>query len=127
MRTPRRCETGSWRPWGTGSAPCCAAEQERYRLEAVSVWLVSPFFLRSALRHKERVMTKHTAAFTSTIVLALGIAALTGSALAGNGTGPASQDHGNSANAPGQVKKTSTASTQSSANSMGGADANADA
>jgi len=72
-------------------------------------------------------MTKHTAAFTSAIVLVLGIAAFTGSALAGNGTGSAPQDPGNSANAPGQVNKTDTATPQSSASTMGGADANADA
>jgi hypothetical protein len=83
-------------------------------------------------------MTKRTAALTSMLVLALGIIAFTGSALAGNGNGngggtqdagntpavsatdPASQDHGNSADAPGQVKKSDTATTPSN-----GVDANA--
>lgn len=63
-------------------------------------------------------MTKRTAALTSTLVLALGIAAFTGSALAGNGNGNApavSEDHGNSANAPGQVKKSDTSSASTAA------------
>jgi len=67
-------------------------------------------------------MTKRFAILTSTFVLALGLTAFTGSALAGNGNGngnnaaapaapaasePASQASalGNSANAPGQIKK----------------------
>jgi hypothetical protein len=83
-------------------------------------------------------MTKRTAALTSMLVLALGITAFTGSALAGNGndngggkpdagnvpavsaSDSASQDHGNSADAPGQVKKSDTATIQSN-----GVDANA--
>jgi hypothetical protein len=56
-------------------------------------------------------MTKRTAALTSMLVLALGITAFTGSALAGD-------DNGNSANAPGQVKKSDTAP-------QGGVNANA--
>jgi hypothetical protein len=63
-------------------------------------------------------MTKRTAALTSMLVLALGIAAFASSALAGNGN--ASQDHGNSADAPGQIKKSDTATTPSN-----GVDANA--
>jgi hypothetical protein len=63
-------------------------------------------------------MTKRIASLTSTAVLALAIAAFTGSALAGNDTAAGSQDHGNSANAPGQVKKSSDAT-------QAGADANA--
>ena len=55
-------------------------------------------------------MTKRTAALTSMLVLALGIAAFTGSALAGNG-----QDHGNSADAPGQIKKSDTTSSSTAA------------
>jgi hypothetical protein len=99
-------------------------------------------------------MTKRIAGLTSMILLALGIAAFTGSAFAGNGNGngnangqnkdtaaaataPATQQpisqaaagnsadaHGNSANAPGQVKKDS-ASTQASGG--GSADQNAGA
>jgi len=90
-------------------------------------------------------MTMRTAALTSTIVLAFGIAAFTGSALAGNGNvngnadtetasanGSASQvtvgnsmaAHGNSANAPGQIKQDSV-STQASGG--GSADQNAGA
>ena len=53
-------------------------------------------------------MTKRTAALTSMLVLALGIAAFTGSALAANG-------NGNSANAPGQVKKSDTTSSSTAA------------
>ena len=74
-------------------------------------------------------MTKRIAGLTSVMLLVLGIAAFTGSALAGNGTGTgkgnakadsqtasanesASQAaHGNSANAPGQIKQ-DTVSTQ---------------
>jgi hypothetical protein len=88
-------------------------------------------------------MTKRFASLSSTVVLALGIAAFTGSALAGNGNGngnaygnaaaqaapaaqPASQGSppaspGNSASAPGQAKKDS-ASTQ--ATGGGSADQN---
>ena len=87
-------------------------------------------------------MTKCTAALAS-ILLALALAAFTGSALAGNGngngtgsqdaaatptvsaTGSASQSPGNSANAPGQVKKDQSAS--GTASTQGGADANAEA
>jgi hypothetical protein len=82
-------------------------------------------------------MAKRTAGLASTFLLALAVAAFTGSALAGNGNGnsneqtagstpalsatvSASQDHGNSANAPGQIKKQSTTST-ASAQSSGGA------
>jgi hypothetical protein len=61
-------------------------------------------------------MIKRTAALASAILLVLALAASTGSAAAD----PASQDHGNSANAPGQLKK-------SSVSSQGGADANANA
>jgi hypothetical protein len=63
-------------------------------------------------------MTKRIASLTSTLLLALGIAAFAGSALAGNGNGSGS---GNSENAPGQVKK-DTASTE--ANGGGSADQN---
>ena len=88
-------------------------------------------------------MTKCTAALASTILLALALAAFTGSALAGNGngngtgsqdaaatptvsaTGSASQSPGNSANAPGQVKKDQSAS--GTATTQGGADANTNA
>ena len=66
-------------------------------------------------------MTKRIASLTSTLLLALGIAAFAGSALAGNGNGSGS---GNSENAPGQVKK-DTASTE--AQGGGSADQNADA
>ena len=64
-------------------------------------------------------MTKRTAALASAILLVLGVPAFTGSALAGNGNGNGnangqSASPGNSANAPGQLKKTSTVSTQSS-------------
>jgi hypothetical protein len=90
-------------------------------------------------------MTKRTAALTSMILLALGIAAFTGSALAGNGNGNGQADtqsvsadesasavtpgnsadeHGNSANAPGQIKQVSV-STQASRG--GRADQNAGA
>ena len=56
-------------------------------------------------------MTKRIATVTSAILLVLGLAAFSGSALAGNATAP-----GNSANAPGQAKKDAVgaqASTQS--------------
>jgi len=87
-------------------------------------------------------MTKRIASLTSMILLALGIAAFTGSALAGNGNGngkgsakadtqtasanePASQAAaGNSANAPGQLKQDSV-STEASGG--GSADQNAGA
>ncbi|MDP9304191.1 MAG: hypothetical protein M3O92_06755 [Actinomycetota bacterium] len=90
-------------------------------------------------------MTKRIASLTSTIVLALGVAAFTGSALAGNGNrngkadtqtvsanGSASQvaagnsagAHGNSTNAAGQIKQDSV-STQASGG--GSADQNAGA
>jgi len=78
-------------------------------------------------------MTKRTAAMTSWTLLVLGIAAFTGSALAGNGNGngnaaapitPATETAsqgaapGNSGNAPGQQKKaSSTSSTQSTGSS----------
>lgn len=59
-------------------------------------------------------MTKRSASLMSTFVLLVGIAVCAGSAFAGNGNGQGSPpaSPGNSANAPGQVKK-STASTQS--------------
>jgi hypothetical protein len=81
-------------------------------------------------------MTRRFASLTSMFVLALGIAAFTGSALAGNGNGNgagnaatpgapatenASQGPGNSENAPGQVKK-DTATTK--ATGGGSADQN---
>jgi hypothetical protein len=87
-------------------------------------------------------MTKRIASLTSTLLLALGIVAFAGSALAGNGNGngngqdaaaptaPASSDPasqgspGNSANAPGQVKKDQSTAT---AKGGGSADQNADA
>ncbi len=74
-------------------------------------------------------MTKRTAALTSVILLVLGIAAFTGSALAGNGNANGKADtqadvHGNSANAAGQVKQDSL-STQASGG--GSADQNAGA
>jgi hypothetical protein len=53
-------------------------------------------------------MTKRTAALTSWIVLVLGIAAFAGSALASPPASP-----GNSANAPGQVKKSSATTSAS--------------
>ncbi len=60
-------------------------------------------------------MTKRSASLMSTFVLLVGIAVFAGSAFAGNGNGQGSPpaSPGNSANAPGQVKK-STTSTQSS-------------
>jgi hypothetical protein len=67
-------------------------------------------------------MTKRTASLTSMILLVLGIAAFTGSALAGNGNGKATP--GNAADAPGQIKQGS-ASTQASGG--GSADQNAGA
>jgi hypothetical protein len=81
-------------------------------------------------------MTRRFASLTSMFVLALGIAAFTGSALAGNGNGNgavnattpgapatenASQGPGNSENAPGQVKK-DTATTKATGD--GSADQN---
>src|SRR5256714_3431039 len=61
-------------------------------------------------------MTKRIAGLTSVMLLVLGIAAFTGSALAGNGNANGKADtqadvQGNSANAPGQVKQGSV-STQ---------------
>jgi hypothetical protein len=67
-------------------------------------------------------MTKRIASLTSIILLVLGIAAFTGSALAGNGNGKATP--GNAADAPGQIKQGS-ASTQASGG--GSADQNAGA
>jgi len=67
-------------------------------------------------------MTKRIASLTSMILLVLGIAAFTGSALAGNGNGKAPP--GNAADAPGQIKQDS-ASTQASGG--GSADQNAGA
>ena len=90
-------------------------------------------------------MTKRIASLTSTILLAIGIAAFTGSALAGNGNGSGKADtqtasanesasqaaagnsadpHGNSSNAPGQIKQ-DTVSTQAAGG--GSADQNAGA
>jgi hypothetical protein len=90
-------------------------------------------------------MTKRIASLTSTILLAIGIAAFTGSALAGNGNGSGKADtqtasanesasqaatgnsadaHGNSANAPGQIKQ-DTVSTHAAGG--GSADQNAGA
>src|SRR5256886_5046960 len=92
-------------------------------------------------------MTKRIASLASTILLAVGIAAFTGSALAGNGNGsgkagtqnPSANEsasqatagnradaHGNSANAPGQVKQDSVSTQASgggSANQNAGAEA----
>jgi hypothetical protein len=64
-------------------------------------------------------MSKRIAGLTSSLLLAVGTATFTGSAFAGNGP---SQSPGNSANAPGQLKKSSTSDS-----AMGGADANANA
>src|SRR5437016_5036119 len=68
-------------------------------------------------------MTKRTAALTSVLLLVLGIAAFTGSALAGNGNANGKADtqadvHGNSANAAGQVKQDSV-STQATGGGSG--------
>ena len=77
-------------------------------------------------------MSKRIAGLTSSLLLAVGIAAFTGSALAGDGhgngngtqvagsaptvsaTASASQSPGNSENAPGQLKKGSITSSASS-------------
>jgi hypothetical protein len=67
-------------------------------------------------------MTKRSAAIVSTVALTIALAAFTGSALAENGNGgatsqatpagqTASQAPGNSANAPGQLKKAAAATT----------------
>jgi hypothetical protein len=63
-------------------------------------------------------MSKRIVALASSLVLALGLSAFTGSALAGNGHG-----NGNSADAPGQLKK-GTTTTAPTASPKGGADAN---
>jgi hypothetical protein len=78
---------------------------------------------------RENEMTKRIASLMSTFLLALGIAAFAGSALAGNGNGngaaaateQAANGPGNSENAPGQLKN-DTASSQ--ANGGGSADQN---
>src|SRR5256885_5726063 len=74
-------------------------------------------------------MTKRIAGLTSVLLLVLGIAAFTGSALAGNGNANGKADtqadvHGNSANAAGQVKQ---GSLPTQASGGGSADQNAGA
>ena len=74
-------------------------------------------------------MTKRIASLMSTVLLAAGIAAFTGSALAdnGNGNGNSGAAPGDSANAPGQVKKDSaTATTQASVSTQASAGGSAD-
>jgi hypothetical protein len=70
-------------------------------------------------------MTKRSASLMSTFVLLVGIVACAGSAFAANGNGEGSPpaSPGNSANAPGQVKKT-TATTSSSGGGGGSVDQN---
>ena len=65
-------------------------------------------------------MSKRIAGLATSFLLAVGMAGFTGSALAGNGHG---SGNGNSADAPGQLKKDTTAAT--TATVQGGADANA--
>lgn len=71
-------------------------------------------------------MTKRLAALASLCLLALGIAASTGSALAGNGNGyqaGSAAGPGNSENAPGHNKDTTTATAQGSADQNAGTQA----
>src|SRR2546422_474726 len=63
----------------------------KYSFQPVSIWVVRTFLRRSLHRvireRGENEMTKRIATLTSMSLLALGIAAFTGSALAGNGSG----------------------------------------
>ena len=75
-------------------------------------------------------MRKRIASLATGVVLAVALAVFTGAALAGNGSGGGgtqATSPGNSANAPGQVKKQSSTTTASTQSSQGGADANANA